>query len=116
MCGGCVFLGNNLGSFQIGAVVATCSCKQVLLQKGIIVTRQIDIKATISKDIILYLQCFWSTTRIMTIENSQLLKTLVQGFSFWMRHGKELWVGYSVVVKFDEPYKGHMWTWKAKIT
>jgi hypothetical protein len=51
----------------------------------------------------------------MTIGNFQLLKTLVQGFSFWMRHGKELCVGDSMVVKVDEPYKGHMWTWKAKI-
>jgi glycerol-3-phosphate dehydrogenase len=38
----------------------TCSCKQVLLHKGIIVGRKIGIKATISKDIISYLKCFWS--------------------------------------------------------
>jgi len=38
----------------------TCSCKQVLLHKGIIMGRKIGIKATISKDIISYLKCFWS--------------------------------------------------------
>jgi hypothetical protein len=52
----------------------------------------------------------------MTTENSQLFQTLVQGFSFWMKHGKELCVGDSMVVKLDEPYKGHMQTWKTKIT
>jgi hypothetical protein len=53
---------------------------------------------------------------IMTTENSQFFQTSVQGFSFWMRHGKEFYVGDSVVVELDEPYEGHMWTWKAKIT
>jgi hypothetical protein len=48
----------------------TCSCKQVFLQKDIIVGRKIGIKATISEDTISYLQCFWSTIRIMTTENS----------------------------------------------
>jgi len=71
----------------------TCSCKQVLLHKGIIVGRKIDIKVAISKDIISYLQCFWSTIGIMTIENFQLFQTLVQGFSFWMKHGKEFHIG-----------------------
>jgi hypothetical protein len=52
----------------------------------------------------------------MTIENSQLFKTSVQEFSFWMSHGKELRVGDSVDVEPDEPYEGHMWTPKAKIT
>ncbi len=94
----------------------TCSCKQVLLQKGIIVGRKIGIKAAISEDTISYLQCFWSTMGIMTTENSQLFQTSVQGFSFWMRHGKEFCVGDSVVVELDEPYEGHMWTCKAKIT
>jgi hypothetical protein len=80
------------------------------------VGRKIGIKAAISKDTISYLQCFWSTIGIMTIENSQLFQTSVQGFSFWMRHGKEFCVGNSVVVELNEPYEGHMWTWKAKIT
>jgi hypothetical protein len=52
----------------------------------------------------------------MTTENSQLFKTSVQGFSFWMSHGKEFCVGDSVVVEPDEPYEGHMWTRQAKIT
>jgi len=78
------------------------------------VSRQIGIKTTISKDTISYLQCFWSTIGIMTTKNFQLFQTLVQGFSFWMKHEKELCVGDSVVVKFDEPYKGHMWTWRPK--
>jgi hypothetical protein len=43
----------------------------------------------------------------MTTKNSQIFQTLVQGFSFWMKHGKELYVGDSMVVKPDEPYKGH---------
>jgi hypothetical protein len=78
--------------------LSTCSCKQVLLQKGIIVGRKIGIKATIPEDTISYLQCFWSTIGIMTTKNSQLFRTLVQGFSLWMRHGKEFCVGDSVVV------------------
>jgi hypothetical protein len=52
----------------------------------------------------------------MTTENFQLFQTSVQGFSFWMRHGKEFRVGDSVVIEPNEPYEGHMWTWKAKIT
>jgi hypothetical protein len=33
-----------------------------------------------------------------------------------MRHGKEFHVRDSMVVEPDEPYEGHMWTWKVKIT
>jgi hypothetical protein len=33
-----------------------------------------------------------------------------------MKHGKEFYVGDSVVVEPNEPYEGHMWTWKVKIT
>ncbi len=76
--------------------------------------RKIGIKAVISENTISYLQCFWTTIGIMTTENSQLFQTLVQGFSFWMKHGKEFCVGDSVVVEPNEPYEGHMWTWKAK--
>jgi phosphoribosylformylglycinamidine (FGAM) synthase-like amidotransferase family enzyme len=71
----------------------TCSCMQVLLQKGIIVGRKIGIKVAILENKISYLQCFWSTIGIMTTENSKLFQTSIQGFSFWMRHGKEFCVG-----------------------
>jgi hypothetical protein len=71
----------------------TWSCKQVLLQKGIIVGRKIGIKATNSEDTISYLKGFWSNIGIMTTKNSQLFQTSVQGFSFWMRHGKEFHIG-----------------------
>jgi hypothetical protein len=86
----------------------TCSCKQVLLQKGIIVGRKINIKATISKDTISYLQCFWNTIRIMTTKSFQPFQTLFQGFSFWMKHGKDFRVGDLVVVEPNEPYERHM--------
>ncbi|CAM6035755.1 unnamed protein product [Sphagnum compactum] len=33
-----------------------------------------------------------------------------------MRHGKEFFIGDSVVIEPNAPYEGHMWTWKAKIT
>ncbi len=52
----------------------------------------------------------------MTTKNPQLFQTSVQGFSFWMRHGKEFLLGDSMVIEPDVPYEGHMWTWKAKIT
>jgi hypothetical protein len=52
----------------------------------------------------------------MTTKSFQLFQILVQGFSFWMRHGKEFCIGDSMVVELDQPYERHMWTWKVKTT
>jgi hypothetical protein len=38
-----------------------------------------------------------------------------KGFSYLMLRGKEYWLGDLVVVEPYEHYKGHTWTWKAKI-
>jgi hypothetical protein len=37
----------------------------------------------------LYLQQFWSNLGFMTNENHNYFQTLMQGFSFFMLHGKE---------------------------
>lgn len=71
---------------------------------------------TFLEDTRLYLQHFWSSLGLMAYEYATLFHNSMQGFSFLILLEKEYWKGNSMVVEHHEPYEGHVWTWKAKIT